>query len=187
MSNQPDDLNEQGLMRELLGGQPLPRPHHYLFAHRVLPGRLWHNPSWFLECLYGENALGFLLTRWGEAALELDDSEFLPPGDNFRCDLCDVAGGYRAAVVSLPEPKFVTEAHMVAVVFRPRQRRFLFLRTAPVLRYFTLEHGVCDDMKTPRTVLCEWTQDAHLNRGTGPPADPKAFISAIESILGKAG
>ena len=90
-------------------GVPEPRPHHYLFAHCVLPGWLWQNPSYFLENLYSETSLGFLLTRWYEAAKELDESECLPPGESFRCDFFDLAKGYRAAVISLPEPKNATE------------------------------------------------------------------------------
>src|SRR5262245_18895832 len=170
MSDQPDELDEEAEFRELLGDQPAARLHHYLFVHRVLPGRLWHNPSWFLETLYSEHTLGFLLTRWGEAGMELDESEFLPPEGKLRCDFFGLAGGCRAAVISLPEPKFVTEAYMVAIVSRPEQRRWLFFKTAPALRYFTLEYGLCDDMKTSRTVVCEWTGDSHSNCGTGPAA-----------------
>jgi hypothetical protein len=187
MSDQPDDVDEEALLRGLLGDQPRARPHHYLFAHRVLPGRLWQNPSWFLETLYSEHTLGFLLTRWGEAAMGLDESEFLPPEEKLRCNFFDLAGGYRAAVISLPEARFVTEAHMVAMVSRPEQRRWLFFKTDPVLRYFTLEYGLCEDLKTPRTVLCEWTPNAHLNYDTGPAANPEAFLGAIEALLSKSG
>ncbi len=186
MSEQPEDGNEEALLRELFRNRPRARPHHYLFAHRVLPGRLWQNPSWFLETLYSEHTQGFLLTRWGEAAMELDESEFLPPGDKLRCDFVDLAGGYRAAIISLPEPRFATEAHMVAVVSRPEQRRFLF-KTKPVLRYFTLEYGLADDGMTPRTVFGEWTQNSHLNYGDGPAANPQAFLGAMESMLSKSG
>jgi hypothetical protein len=62
----------------------------------------------------------------------------------------------------------------------------LFFKTAPVRRYLTLEYGLCEDMKTSQIVLGEWTQDSHLNYGTGPAANPEAFLGAIESLLSKA-
>lgn len=144
---------------------------------------LWQNPSWFLETMNSEHAHGFLLTQWVEVGMELDDSEFLPPEEKLRCDYFDLAKGYRVVVVSLPEPRAVAEAYMVAIVSRPQQRRLIFQKTAPVLRYFTLEYGLSDDGKTPRTVLCEWKQQSHLNCGNGPTASPRAFVNAIESLL----
>lgn len=183
MSDQFDDEDADAILRELLGNLPQARPHHYQFAHRILPGRLRQDPSWFLENLYSKHTLGFLLTRWGEAAMELDDSDFLPPEGELKCDFFDLAGGYRAAVISLPEPKFVTEAHLVAIVSRAERRPLLFFETAPAPRYFTLEYSLADDRITHQTLLCEWTHGCHSVYGTGPTADPSAFVSAIEPFL----
>jgi hypothetical protein len=163
------------------------RAHHYNFAHRVLPGLLWANPFLFLETLYGDHASGFLFTLWFQASKGLDEGDVMLPSEELRRDLFDLKGGYHAAVVSLPEPKFLTEAYMVAIVFRPEKKRLLLPKLPPVFRYFTLEYGLCDGMQTVRTVLCEWTQAVHGNYGTGPLANPKAFIGAIESLLAKRG
>src|SRR4029077_4415050 len=99
MSDQPDDFDEAELLRGMGKDR---RPHHYQFAHRVLPGRLWQNPSWFLETLYSEHSSAFLIARWCEAAAGLDESNFLPPGEKLRCDFFDLKRGYRAGVISLP-------------------------------------------------------------------------------------
>ena len=43
-------------------------------------------------------------------------------------------------------------------------------------------HGA-DRFDTQYTVLGEWTDDAHLNLGSGPQPQPDAFLSALRLVL----
>ncbi len=165
------------------GGKPDVRMHHYLFAHFVMPQRLWRNPDEFLNLLHGSQSRGFLITRWLEAGSAVEDDEFLAPGEGLRYEPFEIAGGYRADVISLPEPQRMTEAYMVAIVSRPARRRALIMKTPPVLRYFTLELGYCFDMITRCTYFCEWTPKSHENYDTGPSPNTKDFLKAIEARL----
>jgi len=183
MSKLPDDSDDEFPLHERPSIRSKPRPHHYQFAHVLLPLRLWQNPGWFLDILQGEYAHAFLLTCWAQVAMHLNEADILSPDGKLRCDLFGLAKGYRAAVISLPEPERMAEAHMVAVVWRPPRRRLLFLRTEPVLRYFTLELSVADDFTTPKNVFCEWSQSLHLNYGNGPEATVTAFVAFIERFL----
>jgi hypothetical protein len=177
------DYNEP--KADVFGWMPEYRLHHYQFAHIVMPYRLWSAPEWFLENLYAEHARGFLITRWLEAAMDLDDSQFLTPEDGLDCEYHDISRGYRVAIVSLPEPRYMTEAYMIAVVSRPETRLLGIRIKKPVYRYFTLEYSLEIDRKTEITYLCEWKGTKHINYEIGPEPNLSAFLRGIETILRK--
>lgn len=176
-------FGEGQVLPPVYGIKPDFRVHHYAFAHFIMPKRLWQNPEWFLEQLHSEQSRGFLITRWLEASIPVEDDEFIPPDETLKYEAFEINGGYRADVISLPKPLKMTEAYMVAIVSRPARRRFLLFKTPAVLRYFTLEFSYHDDMRTPRTYFCEWTPQKHLNYETGPNPDTNSFLEAIEAKL----
>lgn len=90
---------------------------------------------------------------------------------------CDVA------VITMPPPVAVTEAHFATVVFRPETRRFRPGTGPARLRYYTLE--LCCDHATDSkpTQLCEWAGPSHFNHGVSPQPDVQSLLAAIERVI----
>jgi hypothetical protein len=88
---------------------------------------------------------------------------------------------WRVAVMSLPEPTEMGEAHLCAFVAKKND--------AAITRYFTLEHDFVLATRSTRTVICEKDGSKFTKRGDGPPvtgdflADTSAFIEAILAIV----
>lgn len=147
-----------------------PRMHHYVFAHRELPG---------IARRFAPNLVGLaregrlddaLRTTWTGVGEALPPEDRLAP-DGLAAELRSLGAG-EAILVRFPPPAHVTEAYLALVVLEP----------GPDVRYFLLEHGWnLDD--SPRTVLGEWTEQAHLNLGDGPAADADTFVAAVERLL----
>jgi hypothetical protein len=123
-----------------------------------------------------------LRIRWQVVGERFDPAERL--GDEgLCCGNHTLANGLQAAVITLPPARGPTEAHMVAIVYRPAQRRLWFWKTETVLRYFTLERGFDPETNEWLTVLCEWTPHGHVNYDKGPTPDVPAFLEAIQELL----
>lgn len=151
-----------------------PRDHHYLFAHRVLPGLVFAEPSRFAQIMIGQGE-AFLMQVWGMIPEQFGLAERVEPaGLGYSLALAEDATGM--ITVRLPPPRAVTEAHMVAVVFGPKDQ--------DPARYFTLELGYSLDDR-PRTVLGEWAQggELHANFGDGPSPEEGAFRAAIARLI----
>jgi hypothetical protein len=90
---------------------------------------------------------------------------------------------YRIAVVSLPPPKDMGEAHLAAWVVKKSDPAFS--------RFYTLEHDYVLAKKANRTVVCERAGTEHKKHGDGPAmtgtfaADAKAFVDAFMAVLEK--
>jgi hypothetical protein len=125
-----------------------------------------------------------LRTRWQVVGERFGPAERL--GDEgLCCSIHTLADQFQTAVIALPPAQGPTEAHMVAIVYRPAQRRLWFWKTEPVLRYFTLEKGFAPD-GPPSTALCEWTAEGHhTNYGDGPEPRVDSFVQAIAPLLAK--
>jgi hypothetical protein len=183
MDENPNDPE----LRELLGNGPGPRPHHYAFAHDYLPGILWHDPALLLFALFTANEEfreEQIHIRWGVVGERFDPAERLPDR-GLCCSTHALADGHQAAVITLPPAERPTEAHMVAIVYRPPRRRLLLWRTEAILRYFTLELSFDPESGGWLSALCDWTPHGHLNYGEGPPNDVAAFLGAIHRLLNK--
>ena len=85
---------------------------------------------------------------------------------------CD---GFTLHVITMPEPKFSTEAHFIGIVYRdtePREHQSV----SPSTRYFTLEKAELSQL--PK--LCEWRRDeSRVNYGDGPRPDTSTFADAV--------
>ena len=88
---------------------------------------------------------------------------------------------WRVGVLSLPTPKEMGEAYMVAFVAKKND--------AALTRYFTLEYDYVLATKTSRTIVCERESTRTLKRGEGPAisgdfqTDASAFVDAVVNIL----
>jgi len=150
-----------------------PRQHHYIFGHVAMRSLTQSDPAQMLAVLASPRAQEFLESLWGRVG------EDLPEGDRV-----DAAGlgvvmealddGGPVAIVTLPEPAGMTEAHMIAVA-----------GTSSGCRFITLEYtlSALDESATPQTVLCEWSDQAHLNFGEGPEPTRAAFLAAVKKLV----
>lgn len=138
------------------------RLHHYLFAHRVLPQYAFL-PGVDIFQVLEEQKENILKQLWALAAKYVDLDECLPFA-GFKIYFVK-STPFMGAIIVLPEPKKITEAHMVLFVRRICKKRAG--KKPSKCRYFTLEYGKNDK----DTVLGEWTGRQHMNYGTGP--DPK--------------
>jgi len=88
---------------------------------------------------------------------------------------------WRIGVLSLPTPKEMGEAYMVAFVAKKND--------AGVTRYFTLEYDYVLATKASRTVVCERESSRTLKRGEGPAitgdfqTDASAFVEVVVNII----
>ena len=150
-------------------GSDRPRPHHYQFAHRVMPGTARQVAVRLPELAADGRLNDALRATWEQIGLALDEGDRLSP-DGLSGQMVEV-DGHQVALITLPRALHVTEAHFAAVV----------LGTDPV-RYVVLEHSwtLADQ---PDTVLGEWTPDVHINLGSGPPPTQREFLKAVGSLL----
>ena len=87
---------------------------------------------------------------------------------------------YRIAVIDLPAPKEMGEAHLVGIVIK---------KNDSYVRYFTLEHDYVLAKKANRTVLCERDGQKHIKHGDGSPItgnftiDSAAFVDCFMELI----
>jgi hypothetical protein len=160
-----------------------PRCHHYTLAHVALRQVALTRPVEFLAVLASRDATRFLSDLLRQVSANCRGREDRP---DFSVDDITVhtvrAGGYPCAVIEMPRARAVAEAHMVAAVVLADPNRPPADDEEPRVRYFTLEKGMTFG-GPPRTVLCEWSDEAHMNYGDGPPAEVPAFVAAIAAKL----
>jgi hypothetical protein len=151
-----------------------PRPHHYEFAHRVMPS-IALNPDVDLAALAADGRLDRALhATWakvGEGHAETDRVS----GDGLGSSLVDV-NGLQAVVLSFPTPMHMAE--VFSAVVAP-------LEPPTARRYFTLEFSWDFAINQPDTVLCEWSSDGHTNYGAGPAGtDETGLLRRVGELLG---
>ena len=153
----------------------------YEFAHRLLPGLVLGNPRTFTNNLFFEGRDELLRQVWANAApSEQEESGETPEGLRLQVE---EHPGFSVGVIKLPPPESVPEAHLVAVVVERAGLGPVEEDRFRGVRYFTLEKGAqhddAGDASEERTVLCEWTEQRHLNYGNGPPAEEEAFAEEV--------
>lgn len=153
-----------------------PRPHHYLFAHRVLPKLALKHGAKMLEMAKEARLTPALERTWDDAGSGVPKDDRLGhdglESSVHRLQAADLV------LIRLPPAQHAAEAHFVAITIpspndtgQPR-----------AVRYFALEFGwQMNDQ--PRTVLCEWVERSHVNMGDGPPVRASAFIAAVAEVL----
>jgi hypothetical protein len=184
-----EDKEDDDDIAALLGDLKEPRSHHYLFAHRYLPGITFQMGVTTLLILGDpEKSNVFLQEIWADVAAENDISQEDQIAPEPLNATLQQIGDKLVALIQLPPAERTTEAHLVAIVSdlppeltddTPEGIQTLRerLRQTPI-RYFTLECGFSLD-DTPRTVFCEWTREAHLNMGDGPAPTREALLKFL--------
>lgn len=160
-----------------------PRMQHYLFAHRALPEFFFRRPLETLAILAGEKGHHFLSDLWSVIGRELDEDEQVQVEEMLVEPLL-LSDEVHGVVIRLPQPRAITEAHLVAPLVRVQEGRGWFHQGPEVApRFFTLELGL-EMSGSLRTVLCEWTAEGtHLNMGDGPEAVEEEFIASLAARM----
>jgi hypothetical protein len=145
----------------------------YLAEHMIMP-------RFLRETGFG-NAL---------AAIQRRDADYFIPvwmkaGFRFSPTLLFTErGDWRVGVLTLPQPREITEAYLAAIVGRisdPTHGRYFLLETA---------ESIADKRK--HTVLGEWNETRHGNFGEGPPftgnlpSDQAAFVDRVLDVCTRA-
>ncbi|BCM88178.1 hypothetical protein IAD21_00005 [Abditibacteriota bacterium] len=168
-------------LRKEVEALPQPRSQHYSFAHRLLPAiAMQMGAMSVLVLANSEKSELFLQDVWRDCGQDAEGDDLVSP-EGLQASVTR-AEDKLIAIVTLPRPERITEAHFVAILSdlppetddedsevseEAHEVLRLMLRSMPV-RYFTLEKGASLD-RTPRTVFCEWTSEhRHLNMGDGP-------------------
>jgi hypothetical protein len=151
-----------------------PRPHHYRFAHRWLPGLSHRHGLEILRAAPARDLTPALVAMWN------DCGERLPVEQ--RLDPAGLEASYRPdpdapmIVVTMPAARHMVEAHFAAMALVDGGMRYLVLEES-----WSPEQAVA-------TVLGEWTADgSHLNLGPGPVPDRGEFVRAVLTAVGAIG
>ena len=154
---------------------------HYVFAHRAIPGAVFHDPKRFFSICNGPDGARFVRDLWTEAGKGLlpgaqRDSEGL-------AHTVTMAGDTEAVVVvHLPAPGQMTEAYFVAVIgalTASTGGEPLTLDAVQSARVFTLEQSHDPSTGAPLTMLGEWTEEGtHMNYGDVAASTEDAFVAA---------
>lgn len=173
--------------------EPPLRCEHYTLAHIALRTVAHNDPLAFLGALASPAATSFLAEmvqsvrkHCGERTRdEVSGAEYELPVDDLTVHKVR-AGRCPCAVIEMPVPRAIAEAHFVAAVLLTDWHPPEPVPDVVDMRYFTLERGTRID-GSPRTVLCEWSAEGtHINYGDGPEANVEAFTRAIENLLAAA-
>lgn len=152
-----------------------PRDQHYAFAHVYLRDKAFSNPATTVHELVGGNSSQYLKILWKTVGLrtKAPDDEFIS-AEGLECHPFWIGDQYRAVIIKFPEPLGPAEAFMVAMVIPATAEP----GDQCLLRYITLEFS---PNRLNRTVLAEWIDGGHVNRGDGPEPEVAAFRSAVVS------
>lgn len=146
----------------------------YQFAHRVFPRWFREDPEAVAAVLRGPEGLPHLIALWKEVGVVCREAL---PSEGLGVESVEL-DGWRGALVRLPEPREMPEAHFLCVVWPEA-------RGPGEARLLTLEHSFGLDGQVA-TVLGEWRADgAHLNFGSGPAPQSGPFLEAVAQLLAK--
>ncbi|MEO8704625.1 MAG: hypothetical protein ABI867_31510 [Kofleriaceae bacterium] len=140
--------------------------HVFLLNHTKLRG-----PATLMSALERKEK-AFFASVWTQAHVEHDPKIVTESRDP-----------YQIAVMSLPQPKEMGEAHFVAWVTKKSDPQYS--------RYFLLEHDYVLAKQANRTVLTERHGKEHIKHGDGSPitgdfaADAKAFVDVFMARIDK--
>ncbi len=146
----------------------MPSPTHAL-AHTFLPNLVKLKTAATVVGVIERKEKFFFDTVWQQAHVDHAPSLFFHQ-----------RGPYRCGVISLPPPKDLGDAYMVAVVVHKQDVTFS--------RYYTLEKDYVLKTKSDRTLVCERDGATHRKHFDGPSltgtfdTDALAFVDAFMEI-----
>ena len=155
------------------------RPHHYAFAHGLVPAfSLLSGPegTGTLLAMCVDPSGDFARKSWRMAGEDLPRDQRLSP-EGLKATMVEVDDSLGLAMVRLPPARFMAEAIYVVGVYQKGRGRKMDFR----LLTLELSYG-------PSTMLCEWapTREGglnHVNHGPGSPDSETALVKAIRQIL----
>jgi heat shock protein HspQ len=127
------------------------RPHHYIFAHRILPQIVFDDPDAFYGVMRDGRSAPVLEALWHRVGEETGQPIFTPYGETALKVRAHDFLGRLGVVIELPEPRVMTEAWYIAVISDDQS-------AGEPWRYLMLENTDRVD-ENPRAVLCEWFND----------------------------
>lgn len=158
-----------------------PRPHHYTFAHKALRDACASHPFKFFAIIGSKKRDEYIEYLWSIVCEHCDPMERTDiVADDINVITTRIAEN-PAIIVLMPQALAIAEAHMVGIVLTDKNPD----DKSPDLityKYFTLEYGT-DLEGNIQTVLGEWVNSGHLNRGDGPKNDVNKFIQHIENLI----
>jgi hypothetical protein len=161
-----------------MSGLGIVRPHHYNFAHRIVPAIFFRDPGGFVSGLVCDGTAR-LRALWNRVGEELKPPDRLPSTD-LSCSGVSTGAGGTLLVIRMPPPSGVPEAYYIGAWWVPAAAG-----VTEVARYFTLELGFDLRAGDRSTVFCEWVPGGHHNNmGEGPPPDPEAFVGRVMIEVG---
>jgi len=170
---------------------------HYAFAHRFLPQYVQRNPFAFLSYVFRDIADGqsadptrFIQSRWCMIFEDIAGSAGgvrlgMPTVFRRVSDLSMSTHhlvGRPAALIQMPKPEQPPEAFFVGVVLLADVNRPNDWPRDAQARVITLE--MFSELNPSGGVLCEWTEDSHLNHGRHIASSPDGFLRAMGELLG---
>lgn len=159
-----------------------PRCHHYTMAHHALRQVALEDPLMYLGVLASPDAEPFLASLFQSVCNHCSERGEKP---DFKPSDLQIhrtrVNGFPCVIVEMPPPIATAEAYFTALIgfLDPSQK--IAEDTKVEARYFTLEHGFNLD-GTPRTVMCEWDNESHMNFGSGPSPTVGEFIRALSGF-----
>ena len=150
---------------------------NYAFTHQVLRNFVRGSPKDFFALMASDDLSTLLGFLWEETADVVGIARETLGTPETRV-FCFRIAGHMTVLIVPPTPCAVAEAHFVAVVAVESGE------VVPALspRFIVLEAGQFED-GSPRTVLCEWREDVHVNMGDGPASNALDFIKRVELLM----
>ena len=140
---------------------PMPRPHHYNFAHQALREWVFADPVGVLRAVAEGYVVDLLQRAWTRLGEELAADDRLPP-EGLGCEVRFLNGDRFCVVFRLPPPVLMPEAYFVAAVFNPEGVDRLFTLEYSDPFYCASEEQIAamraSGVEGPFAVLCEWWQ-----------------------------
>jgi hypothetical protein len=154
-----------------------PRHRHYYFAYEYLPEKAGNNAKDLVDKLRGDSATDYLNFLWESSCSEVNavEEEFIPT-DDLACFPVEIDAEHYGVIVRFPRPKRTLEAYFAAIIVPAKSEN------TNDYRYFTLELG--EDLDgSKRTVLCELSEDRHINYGDGSKPEQEAFAKSLSTFF----
>lgn len=158
-----------------------PRAHHYAFAHRFLASVALDDPRQSYRYFCSPAGAAPLRQMWDFVGSHMESAADVLPAGGLRLSWHALDGQRKLAVVCLPEPRAMTEAYFVGIVFERHGEQDW--RCAS---YYTLELSFDFAEQRATAMLCGWTKESHLNFGQRVLPDEEAFVRAIKELSGPA-
>ncbi len=150
--------------------------HHYRFVHWGLRRSAATEPQFMLDCLCSESASDYLGSIYNWIEIECAEDGPAPFGvDQIRVQEVSSKLGVPAVMIVMPPPLNGSEAYSACLVKIPTQ-----------FRLFTLEMVQTKQDEEPRTFVCEWEKESHVNYGKINEVSDTAFIKEIKRLISPA-